>query len=29
MAQGPEWSDTELEASVDAYLRMLKWEAKD
>lgn len=28
MAQGSDWSETELEASVDAYLRMLKWETE-
>ena len=28
MAQGSDWSDEELEASVDAYLKMLKWETE-
>jgi 5-methylcytosine-specific restriction enzyme A len=28
MAQGTDWSETELEASIDAYLRMLKWETE-
>jgi 5-methylcytosine-specific restriction enzyme A len=28
MAQGSDWSEAELEASVDAYLKMLKWETE-